>query len=111
EESAVASRFDKDVVALTALVSVATTYFNLLDAQDRLRVARENLTASSKILDLIRQRDKAGTASRLEVSQQESLVATQRASIPPLEITLRQSKAALAVLTGRAPEHFLAAGG
>ena len=111
EESAVASRFDKDVVALTTLVSVANTYFNLLDAQDRLRVARENLTASSKILDLIRQRDKAGTASRLEVSQQESLVATQRASIPPLEITLRQSKAALAVLTGRAPEHFLAAGG
>jgi NodT family efflux transporter outer membrane factor (OMF) lipoprotein len=111
EESAVASRFEKDVVALTALVAVATTYFNVLDAQDRLRVARENVTASSRILDLIRQRDQAGTASRLEVSQQESLVATQRASIPPLEITLRQSKAALAVLVGRAPERFLVGGG
>jgi|GEM_PF-137624 len=39
EQNAIASRFDKDVVALTALVSVANTYFNLLDAQDRLRVA------------------------------------------------------------------------
>jgi NodT family efflux transporter outer membrane factor (OMF) lipoprotein len=111
EESAIASRFDKDVVALTTLVSVANTYFNALDAQDRLRVARENLAAASRILDLIRQRDQAGTASQLEVSQQESLVATERAAIPPLEITLRQSKAALAVLVGRPPEHFLLAGG
>ncbi len=111
EESAIFSRFDKDVVALTTLVSVANTYFNILDAQDRLRVARENLSASSKILDLIKQRDQAGTASQLEVSQQQSLVETQRASIPPLEITLQQSKAALALLVGRAPEHFIAAGG
>ena len=111
KETAIADRFDKDIVALTTLVSVANTYFNLLDAQDRLRVARENLAAASKILDLIKQRDQAGTASQLEVSQQESLVATQRASIPPLEITLRQSKAALAVLVGRAPEHFGVAGG
>jgi NodT family efflux transporter outer membrane factor (OMF) lipoprotein len=111
EENSIASRFDKDVVALTTLVSVANTYFTALDSQDRLRVARENLDASSRILDLIRQREQAGTASQLEVSQQESLVATQRASIPPLEITLRQSKAALALLVGRAPEHFTLAGG
>jgi len=111
DETAIATRFDKDVVALTALVTVATAYFNVLDAQDRLRVARENLAAASRILDLIKQRDVAGTASQLEVSQQESLVATQRASIPPLEITLRQNKMALAVLVGRAPEHFIVAGG
>jgi NodT family efflux transporter outer membrane factor (OMF) lipoprotein len=111
EQNAVASRFDKDVVALTTLVSVANTYFNMLDAQDRLQVARENVAAASRILDLIKQRFQAGTASDLEVSQQESLVATERAAIPPLEITLRQSKAALALLVGRAPEHFGAAGG
>jgi NodT family efflux transporter outer membrane factor (OMF) lipoprotein len=45
------------------------------------------------------------------VSQQESLVGQQRASIPPLEIIARQNKMALAVLVGRAPEHFLLAGG
>jgi len=33
------------------------------------------------------------------------------ASIPPLEIVLRQNKMALAVLVGRAPEHFIVAGG
>ena len=111
DENAIAMRYARDVVALTTLVSVANAYFNVIDSQDRVRIAHENLAAASKILDLIKQRDVAGTASQLEVSQQESLVATVRASIPPLEITLRQSKMALALLVGRAPEHFNVAGG
>jgi NodT family efflux transporter outer membrane factor (OMF) lipoprotein len=110
-ETAISTRYAKEVVALTTLVSVANAYFNVLDAQDRLRIARENLRAASQILDLIRQRKEAGTASDLETSQQESLVGQQRASIPPLEIIVRQNKMALAVLVGRAPEHFLLAGG
>jgi NodT family efflux transporter outer membrane factor (OMF) lipoprotein len=110
-ENAISVRYAKEVVALTTLVTVANAYFNVLDAQDRLRIARENVRASSRILDLIRQRKTAGTASDLEVSQQESLVGQQRASIPPLEIIARQNKMALAVLVGRAPEHFLLAGG
>jgi NodT family efflux transporter outer membrane factor (OMF) lipoprotein len=110
-ENAISTRYAKEVIALTTLVSVANAYFNVLDAQDRLRIARENLRASSEILRLIRQRKEAGTASDLEVSQQESLVAQVRASIPPLEILARQNKMALAVLVGRAPEHFILAGG
>jgi len=111
DETAISTRYAKEVVALTTLVTVANAYFNVLDAQDRLRIARENFRASSRILDLIRQRKTAGTASDLEVSQQESLVGQQRASIPPLEIIARQNKMALAVLVGRAPEHFILAGG
>jgi outer membrane protein, multidrug efflux system len=111
DETAISTRYAKDVVALTTLVTVATAYFNVLDAQDRLRIARQNLQAASRILDLIRQRKAAGTASDLETSQQESLVETVRATIPPLEILARQNKIALAVLVGRAPEHFVLAGG
>ncbi|HEY2138384.1 MAG TPA: efflux transporter outer membrane subunit [Xanthobacteraceae bacterium] len=111
DETAVFSRFDKDVVALTTLATVANAYFLVLDSQDRLKIARDNVVAASRILNLINQRQSAGTASELEVSQQQSLVATQRASIPPLEITLRQNVIALAVLVGRTPEHFGAAGG
>jgi NodT family efflux transporter outer membrane factor (OMF) lipoprotein len=110
-ETAISTRYAKEVIALTTLVTVANAYFNVLDAQDRLRIARENVRASSRVLDLIRQRKSAGTASDLEVSQQESLVGQLRASIPPLEIIARQNRMALAVLVGRAPEHFLVAGG
>src|SRR5262249_47252247 len=37
EDVASASRFDREVVALTALVSVADAYFLVLEAQDRIR--------------------------------------------------------------------------
>src|SRR5262249_61190527 len=65
DEVAIATRFDKEVVALTTLVTVANAYFNVLDAQARLRIARENLRAASEILTLTRQRKEAGTAPAL----------------------------------------------
>ncbi len=111
EESAVASRFSRDVVALTAIASVANTYFQVLNAQDRLKIARDNIASAERVLALIRQRFMVGTASQLDVAQQESLLATQRAAVPPLEIALRQNATALAVLVGRAPEGFAVRGG
>jgi outer membrane protein, multidrug efflux system len=111
QQNAISTRFARDVVALSTEVSVATDYFLVLLAQDRLRVARQNLAAAQRVLDLINQRFAAGTASQLDVAQQESLVATQRASIPPLDQSLRQSIAALAVLVGRAPAYVKVSGG
>jgi NodT family efflux transporter outer membrane factor (OMF) lipoprotein len=110
-ETAVASRYNREVVTLTALSTVANTYFQILAAQDRLKIARRSLADSSRILFLIKQQFDAGTASDLNVAQQESLVETVRATIPPLEETLRQDIAALAVLVGRPPERFNARGG
>jgi NodT family efflux transporter outer membrane factor (OMF) lipoprotein len=111
EENAVASRFDREVVNLTTIASTANAYFQVLAAQDRLRAARQNGASATRILDLINQRLQAGTASSLETSQQESVVAVQRAAIPPLELQLRQNIAALAVLVGRPPEYFSLRGG
>jgi multidrug efflux system outer membrane protein len=111
EESATASRYNREVVTLTAIVTVANTYFQILAAQDELRIARRNLAAAERILALIKQQFAGGTASQLDLSQQEALVSTERAAIPPLEITLKQNIAALAVLVGRAPANFTVNGG
>jgi NodT family efflux transporter outer membrane factor (OMF) lipoprotein len=111
EESATVSRYNREVVTLTAIVTVANTYFQILAAQDQLRIARRNLAAAERILTLVKQQFTGGTASQLDVSQQEALVSTERAAIPPLEITLRQNIAALAVLVGRAPANFTVTGG
>jgi NodT family efflux transporter outer membrane factor (OMF) lipoprotein len=105
-ETSIASRYNREVVTLTALTSVADTYFQIMAARDRLRIARRNLADSSRILFLIKQQFDVGTASDLNVAQQESLVEQVRATIPPLEEALRQDIAALAVLVGQAPEHF-----
>lgn len=111
EENATVARYNRDVVTLTTAVTVANTYFQILAAQDQLRVIRRNLAAAERILDLIKKQFAGGTASQLDVSQQEALVATQRAAIPPLEVTLHQNTAALAVLVARAPADFKVSGG
>jgi outer membrane protein, multidrug efflux system len=111
EENATVARYNREVVTLTTIVTVANTYFQVLAAQDQLRVARRNLAAALRILDLIKKQFAGGTASQLDLSQQEALVATQRASIPPLEVTLRQNIAALALLVARAPANFNVKGG
>jgi NodT family efflux transporter outer membrane factor (OMF) lipoprotein len=111
EELAVASRYDREVVGLTTVVAAATAYFQVLAAQDRLRVARDNLASATRVLNLIQQRLNAGTASALDIAQQESLVATQRAEIPPLEQTLTLNRNTLAVLIARSPESVRIRGG
>lgn len=111
EETAVANRFDRDVVALTTLTSVANAYFQVLAAQDRLRVTERNIASAQRILNAIRQRLSAGTGTDLDVAQQESVLANQRALVPPLRQTLEQNVNALATLVSRPPESIKVAGG
>jgi NodT family efflux transporter outer membrane factor (OMF) lipoprotein len=111
EETAVASRYDREVVGLTTVVATANAYFQVLAAQDLLRSTRENEKSATRVLNLIQQRLNAGTASALETAQQESLVNTQRALIPPLEQILTQNRNALALLMARSPESVRVRGG
>jgi NodT family efflux transporter outer membrane factor (OMF) lipoprotein len=111
EETANANRFDRDVVALTTLAGVANAYFQVLASQDRLRTAQNNIASAQRILDAIKERRKAGTGTDLDVAQQESVVANQKALVPPLRQTLDQNMNALAVLVSRPPESVRIRGG
>ena len=111
EQAAVASRYDREVIGLSTVAAAANAYFQVLAAQDRLQVNRENVASASRVLNLIQQRLNAGTASALDTAQQESIVNSQRAAIPPLEQTLKQNRNALAVLMARSPESVGVRGG
>jgi multidrug efflux system outer membrane protein len=100
------SRYDKETVELTVTSSVANTYFDILSTQERLKVAYDNLANSKEVLDTIRNRFKQGTATALDVAQQENVVATQNAAVPPLEQHLRQDLDAQAILLGKLPENM-----
>ncbi|MFD2235404.1 efflux transporter outer membrane subunit [Phaeospirillum tilakii] len=99
-----ASGFDYQTAVLSMQASVASTYFDILGTQERLRLARESLANAEAVLAVYRDRFTAGTATSLDVAQQESVVATQRATVPPLEQSLQQSRNALAILVGQLPE-------
>ena len=109
--SVIASEYDRDTIRLSTLAAVANAYFQLLATQDRLRLARENLANAEKVLNVIKARVAAGTAGALDLSTQDSLVATSRASIPPLDIALVQARMTLALLLGQPPEALHIAGG
>ena len=105
EQTAAASRFEREVVGLTTAAAVANAYFQVLAAEDRLRAARNNLEAATRVYNLVNERLQAGTASALDTAQQESLVNQVRAALPPVEQLLRENIITLAVLIGRAPAH------
>ncbi len=102
--SAMFSRFDQQVVALTVVTNVANTWFTALGLADRLVVAQNNLADAEHTLAVIRGRLDAGTASALDLAQQEALVAGERAVIPGLRNQLEQELIGLGILVGRPPE-------
>ncbi|WP_264713866.1 efflux transporter outer membrane subunit [Limobrevibacterium gyesilva] len=104
EASALFSRYDQQTVVLTAVTSVASTWFQALALQDRIDIARRNLADAEQVLGAITARQQVGTANLLDVSQQAALVAGLRAQIPGLQSQLAQQMNGLGILTGRPPE-------
>jgi NodT family efflux transporter outer membrane factor (OMF) lipoprotein len=108
--SALASRFDQETVALTVVTSVATTYFQALGASDRLAVAEHNLASAQQTLQVFRVRTEVGTATALDVAQQEALVAGVAAEIPALRSLRDQNVIGLGILVGHPPEAITVTG-
>jgi outer membrane protein, multidrug efflux system len=103
-DAAQASRYDRDTIALSVYTSVALTYFQALEAHDRLVVAQDDLNNAQHILDGLELEQQVGVATALDVAQQATTVATVNASIPPLAQQLQQDIDALAILVGESPE-------
>jgi multidrug efflux system outer membrane protein len=103
---AIASRADRDTVALTALAGVANSYFQVLSLRERLAVARSNVDAARGLMDVVDSRYKVGLSNPVEVATQRAALAAAKLTIPELEQFQQEAVATLAVLLGRAPEGF-----
>jgi len=109
EQRVISSRFDADTVALTVNADVATTYLQVLAVRDRLRLANEDLQNSERTLTILQQKRAAGLVSDLEVAQQRSTAASQRAAIASLQQSEHALVLSLSLLLGRPPEGFTVA--
>ena len=110
-QNAVAARYARDTLVLTQVAALANSYFSLLSAQDRLKIAADNLKEARFGLEAIKGRLAVGTITALEVAQQQSVVDQQLAAVPPLQQPLQQAKTAIALLAGRTPESLAVRGG
>ncbi|MDP2769641.1 MAG: efflux transporter outer membrane subunit [Giesbergeria sp.] len=103
EADARAAQASLDQVQVSLAAEVALNYITLRGQQERLSIARRNLTSQRETLQMTDWRVQAGLTTSL-VSEQARAAAEQTAAqIPQLEASLAQSRHALAVLTGRAP--------
>lgn len=103
-ELAKASVYDRETAALTLVSDVATTYFQILSLDERLRIAQANLADARQVLSLIETQANMGKLSDLELAQQRQAVAAVEATIPALQQQRAQAVDALAILLGRRPE-------
>ena len=95
---------------LALQAEVATSYFRVLSATDRLVLARNSLANAEAVLRLVRVQRDAGALSGLELARQQAQVASVNADIAPIEQQRQQALDALAVLTGRPPQALGLAG-
>ena len=98
-----ASAFDFAAAQLSLSGAVASNWFQLLELRQRLKIARQNLELAEQTLRIVDVRYRNGVADRSELARQRTAVLMLRNALPTLVYGLRQSEAALQVLSGEPP--------
>jgi len=94
--------YDDVLVSLTS--DVAVTYVVIRELQERLALARANVSLQQRTLEIANVRFEAGAVNELDVQQARALLGNTQALIPDLQARLRQAKDALSVLLGLPPQ-------
>jgi multidrug efflux system outer membrane protein len=90
-------------VVLTLVSDVAQAYFDLLDLDRELEIARRTVASRRDSLELVRLRAREGITSELDVRRAEAELATAAATVPDLERRVAQTENRISVLLGRNP--------
>jgi outer membrane protein, multidrug efflux system len=89
---------------ITTLVNdVASAYFNLLELDMELAIARRTLLLREDSLTIIRNRERGGLGTILEVHQGEQLVHAAAQVIPDVEQLIEQTENQISLLLGGSP--------
>ena len=96
--------YDSTLVSLTG--DVASFYVLIRTLEKRLDIARQNVESQRESLQLAEAKFRGGTTTQRDVEQAKTLLFNTEATIPALEIQLRQAKNALCVLLGMPPNHL-----
>jgi NodT family efflux transporter outer membrane factor (OMF) lipoprotein len=92
-----------DSALVTLLADVATNYVQYRVAQQRIKIARDNLRSQERLVALAEEQFRVGTATSIDVEQLRTLLEQTRSTIPALQIALGQANDALCVLLGLPP--------
>ncbi|MDB5730207.1 MAG: ttgC [Variovorax sp.] len=104
--TAESSGFDMEIAKVTLVSSIASTYFQALSLNERVRLAQLLAKDAQAMLSLVQTQARLGAASDLEVAQQRNALQTFQAAVPILMQQRDQVTGDLAVLIGDLPENL-----
>lgn len=98
-----ASEEDRKAVMTIVVADVAAGYFNLLELDSQLDIAKRTLATRENSLRLIKARQEGGLATILDVRQAEELVYLASQTIPDTERAIEQTENQISLLLGNNP--------
>ena len=96
-----------DNVMVILISEVAATYTQIRTLQVQSKIAKDNVRIQEESLALAESRFKNGATSELDVAQASSALNQTRASVPALDIQLRQAMYQLSLLFSEPPTDLL----
>lgn len=103
-----ATQEEAQSVLLSLVSEVAVTYSNIRALQNKIDLTKQKIEADEEDLSITQALFTAGLDSEIQISTLVSTVESDKATLPSLETSLKQSIYTLAYLLGRAPEGFSA---
>jgi multidrug efflux system outer membrane protein len=106
-EELLATQFAHRSVIISLISEVASTYFLLLDYNNKLKISKQTHISRLEGLKIMQSKFYFGTIPELELNQAELQEAIAATAIPKFERNVAQTKHALSILLGENPENFL----
>ena len=94
---------DRNAFVVSLLAEVGLDYVTYRSLQERIRLAKQNVSSEQGTLDLTRRLFNAGLAPEIDVQRAAAQVATTASTIPLLEQQAAQAMHALGILIGQPP--------
>jgi NodT family efflux transporter outer membrane factor (OMF) lipoprotein len=101
--------FQLEAAYLSLTANVVTAYVQAASLRGQIDATRDIIRLEREQLDVVQHQFEVGAAAKTDVLTQQSEVATQEATLPPLEKQLEQERHVLLALTGRFPSEALRA--
>lgn len=102
-----AMREDTQSVLISMVSEVAVNYVNIRALQKKIDLTKKRIQADEKELVITKALFQKGLDNEMQVTTLISTIETDRASLPVLETSFKQTVFALAYLLGRQPEGFI----
>jgi NodT family efflux transporter outer membrane factor (OMF) lipoprotein len=103
EAQAEFQRFQLEGAFLTLASNVVTTAIQEASLRAQIKATQEIIEAETRQLDLVKQQFELGGASKADVLLQQTTLEQTKATLPPLQRQLAETRHRLTVLTGELP--------